>query len=682
MKKIKTAIILALLFAINTSIYSQVNSQKWVSIINDKEPAWFATNEAKEVAENVLLYQRNIGGWPKNIQMQTPLTPDEKQKLTALKSETKEVTTDNGATCQEMLFLSKMYAQVPDERYKNAFLAGLDYILKAQYENGGWPQFYPLKKGYYTHITYNDNSMANIMNVLEQVAEKTDYYSIKAPDDTCEKAQKAFDKGIDCILKTQYKQNGVLTAWCAQHDEVTLLPANARAFELASLSGQESAKLVLLLMSIKNPSPEIITAVNSAVAWFEKTKITDLREERVPVPNSKIIEKVMVKDPNATPIWARFMELSDNTPFFCDRDGIKKASIAEIGQERRVGYSWYTNQPKEVLKKYPNWKKKIEGETKTAVPQKKKSEVKLKDEFNIVVDQKGNGDFTTIQEAIDAAKAYPSQRITISIKDGVYYEKVKVHAWNTHISFIGESRENTIITYDDYFGKINLGRNSTFYTHTVLVEGDDFFAKNLTIKNTSGPVGQAVALGVNANRVQFSNCAFLGNQDTLYTSGEGNKNYFKDCYIEGTTDFIFGDATALFENCQIHSKSDSYATAASTQKGIAYGYVFKNCKLTADEKVTKAYLGRPWRPFAKTVYLNCEIGKHILPEGWDNWSKPEAETGSFYGEYKCTGEGYQPKNRVSWSHQLKDSEAKKYTIENILGSDISDATKQWYLRTN
>jgi PelA/Pel-15E family pectate lyase len=359
MKKIKTAIVFALILALNINLYAQVNKQKWPEIINKSEPAWFATAEAKAVAENVLLYQRTIGGWPKNIQMQNPLTEAEKQKLIALKPDMKEVTTDNGATCQEMLFLSKMYAQTPDERYKNAFLAGLDYLLKAQYEkNGGWPQFYPLKKGYYTHITYNDDSMVHILNVLKQCIDKTDYYSIKPSEATLEKAKIAFNKGIDCILKTQYKQNGVLTAWCAQHDEFTLLPANARAFELASLSGKESAKIVLLLMSIENPSPEIITAVNSSVAWFEKTKITGLREDRVPVPNSKILEKVMVKDPNAEPLWARFMELNDNTPFFCDRDGIKKASISEIGQERRTGYAWYTNEPKEVLKKYIAWKKK------------------------------------------------------------------------------------------------------------------------------------------------------------------------------------------------------------------------------------------------------------------------------------------------------------------------------------
>ena len=292
------------------------------------------------------------------------------------------------------------------------------------------------------------------------------------------------------------------------------------------------------------------------------------------------------------------------------------------------------------------------------------------------MDKKGSGDFTTIQEAINAAKAYPSERITIFIKNGVYYEKVKIHSWNPYISLIGESQEKTIISYDDHFNKINIGRNSTFHTYTVLVEGNDFIAKNLTIQNTSGPIGQAVALNVNANRVIISNCSLLGNQDTLYTSGEGIKNYFRDCYIEGTTDFIFGDATVFFENCTIHSKSNSYITAASTPKNTEYGYIFKNCKLTASENVTEVYLGRPWRIYAKTVFINCEMGNHIKPEGWHNWSKPEAEKTAFYAEYKCSGEGFQPTKRVVWSHQLKKSQAKKYTIKNSMGLNFSNTIKE------
>ncbi|HEY6144293.1 MAG TPA: pectate lyase [Flavobacterium sp.] len=359
MNKLKTIILFALLFALNTGSYAQTSELKWEKIITSKDPAWFATREAYDIAENVLLYQRDIGGWPKNIQMQNTLSDADRQKLLALKSETKDLTTDNKATTQEMLFMSKMYAQVHDQRYVNSFLLGLDYLLSAQYANGGWPQFYPLKKGYYTHITYNDDSMVNILKVLKELIENTDYYSIKPPQVTIEKAKIAFNKGIDCILKTQYKQNGELTVWCQQHDEVTLLPTKARAYELPSLSGKESAKITLLLMSINNPSPEVINAVNSAYKWFEKTKITSLKEIRVPIPNSNLMEKVMIDDPeNGLPIWGRFNDLDTNKPFFCDRDGVKKDKLSDIGQERRIGYTWYSNQPKEVLKKYSKWSKK------------------------------------------------------------------------------------------------------------------------------------------------------------------------------------------------------------------------------------------------------------------------------------------------------------------------------------
>ena len=662
-------IILLVLLLVVMAAKAQNTYKSWPDIIRKNDAAWFATPEAKTIAENVLLYQRNIGGWPKNIQMQTSLSEAEKQKLIALKSDTHDITTDNGATTQEMLFMSKMYAQVKDERYRESFLKGLNYLLEAQYANGGWPQFYPLKKGYYTHITYNDNLMVNILTILKEVGQQTDYYSIKPSKEVVEKAKIAFDKGIECILKTQYKQNGVLTAWCAQHDEVTLEPANARAFELASLSGFESAKIVLLLMSIEKPSPQIITAVKSAKTWFEKTKITNLEEKRVLNQAGKIIDKKMIPKENADPIWARFMDLQTNEPFFCDRDGIRKKSLDQIGSERRNGYSWYSDAPKEVLKKYPAWAIKNGLKvSSTEAPAKKNDNVVL----TVALD--GSGDFTKIQDAIYAAPAFPYEKVTIKIKNGTYNEKVRVPQWNTHLTFIGESKENTIIAFDDNFSKINLGRNSTFYTYTVLVEGDDFSATNLTIKNTSGDHGQGIALSVVANRAKITNCTISGNQDTLYLSGNGTKQYFKDCYIEGTTDFIFGSATALFENCTIHSIKSSYITAASTPQDTPFGFVFKDCKLTADPQATAVYLGRPWRIYAKTVYINCDLGKHIRAEGWENWSKPDAEKNAFYAEYNCKGEGFQPSKRVGWSHQLKGSEAQKYSIENIL----EDSNANWF----
>ena len=662
--------IIVLFLLVTGIIVNGQNAYKnWPDVIRKNDTAWFATPEAKAIAENVLLYQRNIGGWPKNIQMQKPLNDAEMQKLIVLKSDSHDITTDNGATSQEMLFMSKMYAQVKDERYKESFLKGLNYLLEAQYANGGWPQFYPLKKGYYTHITYNDNLMVNILTILKEVGQQTDYYSIKPSKDIVEKAKIAFDKGIECILKTQYKQNGVLTAWCAQHDEVTLEPANARAFELASLSGFESAKIVLLLMSIEKPSPQIITAVKSAKVWFEKTKITNLEEKRTLNQAGKIIDKKMIPKENADSIWARFMNLQTNEPFFCDRDGIRKKSLDQIGSERRNGYSWYSDAPKEVLKKYAAWAIKNGLKvSSTEVPAKKNDNVVL----TVALD--GSGDFTKIQDAIYAAPAFPYEKVTIKIKNGTYNEKVRVPQWNTHLTFIGESKENTIIAFDDNFSKINLGRNSTFYTYTVLVEGDDFSATNLTIKNTSGDHGQGIALSVVANRAKITNCTISGNQDTLYLSGNGTKQYFKDCYIEGTTDFIFGSATALFENCTIHSIKSSYITAASTPQDTPFGFVFKDCKLTADPQATAVYLGRPWRIYAKTVYINCDLGKHIRAEGWENWSKPDAEKNAFYAEYNCKGEGFQPSKRVGWSHQLKGSEAQKYSIENIL----EDSNANWF----
>lgn len=286
--------------------------------------------------------------------------------------------------------------------------------------------------------------------------------------------------------------------------------------------------------------------------------------------------------------------------------------------------------------------------------------------FDYVVAQDGSGDFISIQKAIDACKAFPKGRVSIFVKNGVYKEKVVVPSCNSQLSIIGESIEKTVISYDDYFGKIDRGRNSTFYTYTLKVEANDFRMENITIENTAGGVGQAVALHVEGDRCLFLNCCVNGNQDSLYAAGEGSRQYFKNCIIEGTTDFIFGEATAVFEDCSILSKKNAYITAASTPKWIEFGFVFLNCKIKADSGADKVYLGRPWRTFAKVVFLRCEMGNHIRPEGWHNWSKSDSENTVLFAEYKSTGAGENNGARVRWSKQLKACEAKKYTIENIL----------------
>ncbi|MBN2813969.1 MAG: pectin esterase [Bacteroidales bacterium] len=286
--------------------------------------------------------------------------------------------------------------------------------------------------------------------------------------------------------------------------------------------------------------------------------------------------------------------------------------------------------------------------------------------YDYTVATDGTGDFTSVQAAIDACKSFPDKRVRVFIKNGIYREKIKVPACNTHLSLIGESAEHTIITWDDFFDRVNRGRNSTFYTYTLIVEADDFRAENLTIENSAGRVGQAVALHVEGDRCVIINCRLLGNQDTLYTGGQNSRQYYKNCYIAGTTDFIFGAATALFDSCTIHSKSNSYITAASTIKGKLYGYVFTNCLLEADPGVDSVYLGRPWRDYARVVFLNCEMGAHIVPEGWANWDKTARHKTAYYAEYRNTGSGSHIGRRVTWSHQLTAGEAAIYSREKVL----------------
>lgn len=298
----------------------------------------------------------------------------------------------------------------------------------------------------------------------------------------------------------------------------------------------------------------------------------------------------------------------------------------------------------------------------------------------ITVAQDGSGDFKTIQAALNTVPTGNQTRIIIYIKKGVYKEKLKLDSTQNFVTLIGQDKVSTILTYDDYSGKttpdgskLRTSTSGSFYIFC-----DDFRAENLTFENTAGPVGQAVAAFVTGDRVVFINCRFLGNQDTLYTgmpSQQGRRTagrqYYKDCYIEGTIDFIFGSATAVFDYCTIFSKKDGpYITAASTPEEKPFGYIFLNCTLTSDAPKASTYLGRPWRDFAKTVFINCQLGDHIKPEGWHNWDKPNAEKTTLYAEYKSKGPGANPTSRVSWSKQLTADEAKSYKPEIIMaGTD-------------
>jgi PelA/Pel-15E family pectate lyase len=321
----------------------------------DKPDEWYRSADAVEMAANVLSWQADTGGWPKNEDTGgAPYTGD-RSKL--------EGTFDNGATTFELRYLARMFDATQDAKYRDAFLKGLDHILGAQYANGGWPQFSPPPKDtYHRYITFNDGAMARLMFFLRDVEKDTKTFGFVDAADRREKCKTAWDKGVDCILKCQVKVDGQLTVWCAQHDEYDFTPRPARAFELASLSGSESVGVVHVLMNVENPSPEVIAAVGGAVAWFDKVKIHGIKVEDRPTPGTpKGFERYVIDDPDAPPIWARFYEIGTNRPIFSDRDSVKKYTLAEIGVERRTGYKWYGYWPQNLLaKEYPEWKAKLQ----------------------------------------------------------------------------------------------------------------------------------------------------------------------------------------------------------------------------------------------------------------------------------------------------------------------------------
>jgi PelA/Pel-15E family pectate lyase len=316
----------------------------------NKPDAWFSGDEAQRITENILSFQADAGGWPKNIDTTAAPYRGERSQL--------QPTFDNGATTDELRFLARVYKATQDRRCRTAVEKGIDYILKAQYPSGGWPQYYPPPRGYHRHITFNDEAMVRLMDFLRETY-TSDLYAFLGADRRAA-ARRAFERGIDCILKCQINVNGKLTVWCAQHDEKDYRPRPGRTFELVSLSGAESVGIVRLLMSLEKPSPEVVQAVESAIAWFESVQLKGIRvvlekDDKSP----KGINKVVIKDPSAPPMWARFYEIGTNKPIFADRDGVVKYNLADIGYERRNGYAWLGYWPRKLLdQEYPAWKKK------------------------------------------------------------------------------------------------------------------------------------------------------------------------------------------------------------------------------------------------------------------------------------------------------------------------------------
>jgi PelA/Pel-15E family pectate lyase len=340
---------------IEGSVFATRTPQVAWSKILDQPDAFYGAREAEHIADNVLAYQRSSGGWPKNIDMSARISADERDAI--LKDRNLDDSTiDNDATHSQIAFLARVHHATRKHRFSDAALRGIDYLLKAQYENGGWPQYYPRLKGYYRRITFNDGAMTGVLELLREIAHERPVYDF-VDRERRERAASAVERGIDCILRCQVIVEGKPTAWCAQHDEETLAPAEARSYEKISLSGSESVDIVRFLMGIENPDERVIDAIEAAIGWFESVRIKGLRVVRNPdsaLPRG--YDVIAVEDQGAPPLWARFYEIGSNRPFFCGRDGIIKWSLAEIEHERRIGYNWYTTAPEQLLvKDYPAW---------------------------------------------------------------------------------------------------------------------------------------------------------------------------------------------------------------------------------------------------------------------------------------------------------------------------------------
>ena len=313
-------------------------------------------DELLQTAETVLAYQRSSGGWPKNYDREERLTESRLQDLQTARDQ-RDSTIDNGATHREIRILAAAYKQSGDMRYLNAASRGIKYLIDAQYDNGGWPQYYPLTSSYHLHITYNDGAMIGVMDLFQDIVQGDEDFKFVSGEFR-EECKSALKLGLDCILKTQVRLNGDLTVWCAQHDRESLKPAQARSYELPSLSGHESVGIVTYLMTVEDPSPEIVASIEAAVSWFREHQLIGVKIERFDAPDTpKGTDIRLVKNSEAPPLWGRFYDLKEQRPIFCSRDGIPRRSMEEISYERRNGYSWLGEYARDLLKKhYPAWK--------------------------------------------------------------------------------------------------------------------------------------------------------------------------------------------------------------------------------------------------------------------------------------------------------------------------------------
>ena len=618
--------------------------------LQNRPSSYFSSDDARRVGDQVLLWQRITGGWPKNIDMATPMTEEQKSKVRADFSRQDDSTTDNGATTMQMNYLARLFQATGDPRYRDGFRKGLEYLLSGQYANGGWPQFWPEQRDYQIHITYNDDAMINTMQLLRNVYEEKEPYGNGLSDPALKKKlKKAFDKGVDCILKTQIvsKFSGVkgtkdegLAIWCQQHYRDTYLPAPARAYELPSFCPVESAWIVRLLMQLPNPDKRVKAAVHAAMAWFDKYKLTGLSYKRI--FTNGILNATLVEDPKAeAPIWGRFYDLDNCLPYVCDRDGIPRRRLEDIGSERRNGYGWYSTRPAELYPIYEEWADKYDPKNKVSISLKTKGanengtlilgvQPTIKEELFDAIVQRGG----SIQEAIDKAPENPTEPYKILIKKGLYHEKVIVDRPN--IVLVGENRDSCIIVGAEANGLMMKAQHKGERVHSgILVltsKADDCVISGLTVINNYGTTvtnttthqfsvyGSATrTIIINSNIIADGNDALSlwGKGD----DGKGGLYYHSDLIIRCPgVDFICPRGKCYATRCRFIG--DTRAILWHDGRGdISNKFVVTNSEFDA---LKPTPLGR-YHHDSQFFIVNCHMTKNIKDEDIDHAYKRQPE---------------------------------------------------------
>lgn len=525
------------------------HAQRRYNAMRETKKEFFKTEQARLIGDQILDYQRVTGGWPKNIDMAKPMTHEERQQVLNDKSRRDDSTTDNDATNMQMTYLARLYQATKSKKYREAFCQGVEYLLSGQYDNGGWPQFWPGMRGYQVHITFNDDAMVNTMEMLR------DIYLQKAPFDgkltdkaLRQKAIKAFYKGVECILKCQIVKDGKPTIWCQQHDRVTFEPRPARAFELSSYCSNESACIVAMLMEIPNPSEEIKRAIRGAMQWFDTYKLTGLKVVRKGEPGSPFRTTELVKAPDATtPLWARYYDLEHCEPFVCDRDGVPRRHLWEIGTERRNGYSWYSERSAFIYPLYEKWADKYDAANKLNL---RLNSPGANERGLINMDRFSKPELSCfdaivnagerIQDAIEKAPENPAKPFKILIRNGVYHEKVIIDRPN--IVLVGEDRDSVIIQYAETTASQTIKEYKGKPVHMGVIvlqdNANDCIISGITVYNNYGSTvektttHQMAIYGKATRTIVINSNIFADGNDALSLwCQDGGMYYHADLYL-------------------------------------------------------------------------------------------------------------------------------------------------------